>query len=115
MKLIHTICASVLAAIGVVHITFGAITFNRLSEDALWFSGAGLSFIFLGFINFLFRSHPHHPMTYALTQVSNLLFLVLVILMDLAAPMLPGFVGLAAILLLLVITWKLHAKALHSG
>ena len=111
MKLIHTICASSLAIIGVVHITFGALTFETLSEDLLWFSGAGLGLIFIAFINFLFKSHPNHATTYVLTQISNLLLLVLVILMNLVAPMLPGFVGLAAVLLLLVITWKLHAKA----
>ena len=114
MKLIHAICASSLAIIGVVHIAFGAFTFETVSEDLLWFSGAGLSLIFIGFINFLFRSHPGHITTYVFTQISNFLFLVLVVLMDLVAPMLPGFIGLVAILLLLAITWKFHAKASNA-
>lgn len=53
IRIIHWILASAMILLGTVH-SFMAFHCRELSEDTLWFLGAGISIIFAGLFNVLF-------------------------------------------------------------
>ncbi|NJN42048.1 MAG: hypothetical protein HC811_07335 [Flammeovirgaceae bacterium] len=108
MKLTHSICTIILIVIGCVHIIFSIVIFNSLSEDTMWFIGSGLSIIYLGLMNFLFKNNLHQRSTYLITQVSNALLLAFMLSLNVVSPMIPGFVGLFAVMVLIGATWRIY-------
>jgi len=54
LKTIHKISSWLLVALGVVHTALTPMFYGRLSPGAMWFAGAGLAMIFVGFLNIAF-------------------------------------------------------------
>lgn len=51
LKAVHKISSWLLVALGVVHTGLTPTFYGRLSAGAMWFAGAGLAMIFVGFLN----------------------------------------------------------------
>lgn len=46
------------AAVGMLHLAVGAVQYDTLSFDALWFAGSGLAVVLIGVLTLLMRSAP---------------------------------------------------------
>jgi hypothetical protein len=51
LNLLHKISSCLLIALGIVHTSLTPMFYGRLSLNALWFAGSGLTMIFLGLLN----------------------------------------------------------------
>ena len=51
MEKSYKIAAYLLVLLGIIHIGFTPFFYNTFSVDALWFSGTGLTYIFMGLYN----------------------------------------------------------------
>jgi len=86
LKTIHKISSWLLVALGVVHTALTPMFYGRLSPGALWFAGAGLAMIFVGFLNISFaRVAGQDRLTRILCYVANLTtaaFGILIVVVD---------------------------------
>jgi hypothetical protein len=86
LKTIHKTSSWLLVVLGVVHTALTPTFYGRLSPGALWFAGAGLAMIFVGFLNIIFaRTAGHDRMPRILCYIANLItaaFGVLIVLVD---------------------------------
>jgi hypothetical protein len=83
---IHKISSWLLVALGVVHTSLTPMFYGRLSPGAMWFAGAGLAMIFVGFLNIaLARVAGKDRVIAMLCYVANLttvVFGVLIVVVD---------------------------------
>lgn len=114
MKLVHSIAYSALILIGIIHTVFTTFTFDAFSIEALWFAGSGLAILFAGLTNVLFRENCLSKLSYRVNQLANILLLALVISINKVLLMVPGVVGLLALLVLIVTTWKIHNTSIKQ-
>lgn len=86
LKTIHKISSWLLVALGVVHTALTPMFYGRLSPGALWFAGAGLAMIFVGFLNIIFsRNAGQDRVARLLCYIANLTtaaFGILIVLVD---------------------------------
>jgi hypothetical protein len=68
---IHRVAAYALIALGAIHATF-ARCYGEFSTEAIWFTGAGLAFVFLGLFNVAALSAPV-PRVWLLCRIANLI------------------------------------------
>lgn len=114
MKRIHTASYITLVFVGTIHIGYAFSSFRTLSLEALWFAGAGLAIVFAGLINALFQENCFSARAYLINQLVNVLLLVLVILINGVLLMVPGVIGLAALLILTFTSWRIYLDSHHS-
>jgi len=77
LKILHTVSSVLLTALGVVHTALTPVFYGRLTLGALWFAGAGLAMIFVGFLNLTFsHSTSRDRLTRILCYAANLLVVV---------------------------------------
>ncbi len=75
IRTVHRIATWLVLAMGVVH-TLGTFFFyGGLSEAAIWFAGAGLGGIFVGFLNIGLWQRASPSLSRSLAGVANMLFL----------------------------------------
>jgi hypothetical protein len=53
LKTIHTVCAYLIIALGVLHLLFTFHDYDAFTLRALWFAGAGFAILFAGFLNLI--------------------------------------------------------------
>lgn len=76
LKTVHRISTFLLIALGVVHTSLTPVLVGRLSQGAMYFAGAGLAMIFVGFLNVILNGEAGRQATVrALTYAANLLVL----------------------------------------
>lgn len=68
---IHRVTAYTLIVLGAIHTTF-ARCYGEFSTEAVWFTGAGLAFVFLGLFNVAAVSAPV-PGVWRLCRIANLI------------------------------------------
>jgi hypothetical protein len=74
IKTIHAITSYLLIALGAVHTALTPVFYGRLTPNAMWFAGAGLAMIFVGFLNvILSRGAGLDSLARWLVYVANLL------------------------------------------
>jgi hypothetical protein len=75
-RTIHSIASYLLIALGAVHTALTPVFYGRLTPNAMWFAGAGLAMIFVGFLNVLLsRGAGRDTPSRVLVYVANLLTL----------------------------------------
>ncbi len=93
LKLLSNIVACLVIALGVVHLSFSL--FGRITENAVWFIGAGLAVIFGGFLNLIWlRNIGTDHITFWLCLLANLFLTLLFIFAAVVIASPPPFVGL---------------------
>ncbi|MDQ1592098.1 MAG: hypothetical protein QOG71_2725 [Pyrinomonadaceae bacterium] len=53
LKTVHTACAYLIIALGVLHLLFTFHDYDEFTLRALWFASAGFAIIFAGFLNLI--------------------------------------------------------------
>ena len=53
LKTVHTVCAYLINALGVLHLLFTFHDYDEFTLHALWFASAGIAIIFAGFLNLI--------------------------------------------------------------
>ncbi len=85
-RIIHAVASCLLIALGAVHTGLTPVFYGRLSPGAMWFAGAGLAMVFVGFLNVAFgRVVGRDKVIRALCYAANLLtvaFGVLIVVVD---------------------------------
>ena len=75
-RTIHDIASYLLIALGAVHTALTPVFYGRLTPNAMWFAGAGLAMVFVGFLNvILSRGAGRDSLARWLVYVANLLTL----------------------------------------
>lgn len=101
IETIHNICSWLLIALGVVHTALTPAFYGRLSLGAMWFAGAGLAMVFVGFLNVILgRDARRDALTRVLVYVSNLLtavFGAMVVVLDREPQVLFGMLLIATL------------------
>ena len=81
--------------IGTVHLSFTPFAYSRITDNAVWFVGAGLAAIFNGFLNLIWlRNIGQDRLTHRLCLVANLLLALFFVLAAVVIPSPPPFLGL---------------------
>lgn len=76
IKTTHAVASSLLIALGAVHTALTPVFYERLTPNAMWFAGAGLAMIFVGFLNVvLSRGAVRDTLSRVLVYVANVLTL----------------------------------------
>jgi hypothetical protein len=76
IRTVHAAASSLLIALGAVHTALTPVFYGRLTPNAVWFAGAGLAMIFVGFLNVvLSRGAGRDTLSRVLVYVANLLTL----------------------------------------
>lgn len=76
-KILHQISSYLLIALGIVHTSLTPAFMRRLSPGAMWFSGAGLAMVVLGFLNVcLRRDEGRDRVVRLLCYVANVAFTI---------------------------------------
>ena len=71
---IHAVASCLLIAPAAVHTALTPVFYGRLSHGALWFAGAGLAMVFVGFLNVILgRGAGRDAPARALCRVANAL------------------------------------------
>ena len=111
LKILYTLSVCLMITVGVVHtILTPAFTFESV-VGALWFAGAGLALIFVGFLNVsLMGNRDRNRATKALCHVANLMLTLYLIVL---ATVLAEPQAILALILSLIITGG--AFILESG
>jgi ABC-type antimicrobial peptide transport system permease subunit len=103
MVLTHKICAWTVLLLGTTHVAYTAIEYRAWSLGAAWFLGAGLSFVFLGFLNLAaVAGSPRRTSWHSL--FANLLALVYIVAVAAILPEPQALVGVVLLLVLLATT-----------
>lgn len=77
LRTLHKISSSLLITLGIVHTVLTPVFYGRFSLGALWFAGAGLAIIFVGFLNItLSRAIGHDRLAQICCYVANPLVVV---------------------------------------
>lgn len=104
MEKLKTIAAIFLILIGLTHIAFSFMSYNEITEEALWFVSGGLLFIISGCFNLFIQSNESQKLQRIIyLKTSNFLFALFLIFLVIQLPMLPGFIGLGCSIFLLII------------
>lgn len=75
-RTVHSIASYLLIALGAMHTALTPVFYSRLTPNAMWFAGAGLAMVFVGFLNvILSRGAGRDTPSRALVYVANLLTL----------------------------------------
>jgi hypothetical protein len=75
-RTVHSTASYLLVALGAVHTALTPVFYGRLSPNAMWFAGAGLAMVFVGFLNvILSRGAGRDTPSRVLVYVANLLTL----------------------------------------
>ena len=75
-RTVHSTASYLLIALGAVHTALTPVFYTRLTPNAMWFAGAGLAMIFVGFLNVILSSATWlDRLSRALVYVANLLTL----------------------------------------
>ena len=94
LKLLSKIAAYLIIVTGIVHISFTPFAYSRITDNMIWFVGAGLAAIFSGFLNLIWlRSIGKDRVTYWLCLVANLLLALFFVLAAVVIPSPPPFLG----------------------
>lgn len=74
LKRIHLIVTYLIIALGVTHLLFTFVNYNRFTLGALWFASAGFAIIFAGFLNVaVSRGAGRDRVVWLLCLVTNLM------------------------------------------
>ncbi|MBA2338972.1 MAG: hypothetical protein H0V88_01130 [Pyrinomonadaceae bacterium] len=74
-EILHRITSYLLIALGIVHTSLTPVFMSRLSPGAMWFAGAGLAMVVLGFLNVcLRRDAGRDRVVRLLCHVANVVF-----------------------------------------
>ncbi|MCA1591524.1 MAG: hypothetical protein LC754_02510 [Acidobacteria bacterium] len=112
LKIIHRICAYLLVALGVVHVLFTFCAYERLTPGAVWFAGAGLALVFVGFLNIAHgRGAGRDRVVRVLSHVANLLCLALGVSSVVVVQEPQAYFGLLLIALLTLTAYGLESGA----
>jgi hypothetical protein len=77
LKTLHQISSYLIIALGVVHTSLTPVFMSRLSPNAMWFAGAGLAMVVLGFLNIALRRNAgRDPVLRILCHTANLVFTI---------------------------------------
>jgi hypothetical protein len=78
LRTVHTVCAYLIIALGLLHLLFTFHDYDAFTLDALWFASAGVAIIFAGFLNLISnRLAGRDALAHALCIVSNLVLTAL--------------------------------------
>lgn len=94
MKTIHKVSTWVLIGLGILHTALTPLFYSSLTEDALWFAGTGLGFLFLGLFNL---AALRMPAALNLCLTANLIGSVFGILIVVILPAPQAFLALLAL------------------
>ncbi len=74
LKTIHTTCAYLIVALGLLHLAFTFHDYDAFTLRALWFAGAGFAILFAGFLNLIvLRLAGRDALARTLCVVTNLI------------------------------------------
>ncbi len=94
LKLLSKIAAYLIIVIGIVHLSFTPFAYSRITDNTVWFVGAGLAAIFNGFLNLIWlRNIGRDRVAYWLCLVANLLLALFFVLAAVVIPSPPPFLG----------------------
>jgi len=88
---IRKIAAGAAITLGTAHLIYGFIVFKSLTPDHIWFAGAGIAMICVGFANW------QRP-----AQIQNMLMTAYMIPMAIILPLPQVFVGLVIFMTLII-------------
>jgi len=71
MKKLRIVTAHLTVLLGIVHVSCAPLFYHGLTLSALWYVGAGLALVFLGFMNVLLPSVEPKCATFAGAIVAN--------------------------------------------
>lgn len=109
LKTLHQISSYLLIALGVVHTSLTPVFINRLSPGALWFAGAGLAMVVLGFLNVcLRRDAGRDRVVQILCHVANVLSTIFGALTAYVIDEPQGYFGLVLLITLTVTSFMLR-------
>lgn len=74
IQTIHKICTVAVLAIGVIHIAATFVFYSSLSEEAVWFAGAGLAGVFVALLNVGIWQRPTTTLSRGTAAAANFLF-----------------------------------------
>ena len=99
LKTVHKISSWLLVALGVVHTSLTPMFYGRLSVGAMWFAGAGLAMIFVGFLNIVVsrdagRDRAVRILCY-IANLTTLIFGFLIVVVDSEPQVIFGLVLIA--------------------
>ena len=92
LRFIHKTATLLVLAVGVIHTLATFYFFDELTEEAVWFAGAGLGGIFIAFLNLRFWHRPLELRKRWLTDSANILFVIWLFAGAVATPQPPSFV-----------------------
>lgn len=92
LRVIHKTATLLVLAVGVLHTLATFYFFEELTEEAVWFAGAGLGGIFVAFLNLgLWHGSPEVRKRW-LIDSANVLFMLWLVAGAVATPQPPSFV-----------------------
>jgi hypothetical protein len=102
-KNLNYVLITILIILGCVHASMTPVFYKVFDLDALWFAGAGLSFVFLGFIN-IARIKSREMMVRALCLTGNLMGLVYCVTIAMKLPEPQANIGIVTLFILSILS-----------
>ena len=102
-KIIDYIAIALILLLGVVHAAMTPLFYKTFDLNALWFAGAGLSFVFLGIVNISRMKSPFKTIK-ILCILANILALIFCILIVLKLARPQAYISLFILVLLLILS-----------
>ncbi len=112
LKTLHQISSYLLIALGVVHTSLTPVFMSRLSPGAMWFAGAGLAMVVLGFLNVcLRRDEGRDRVIQIICYVANVVFTIFGGLTAFVINEPQGYFGLLLLLVITITSFTLRSAA----